>query len=131
MAVVAALFDSMSAATEAMDDLMTRHIKDLDTRVVGGKNDNTNDAPSVVVPVIPNTGGNFGAPGAGFPIVGAGFTGGQIDMLDDVSDEVERAFYHEGLKEGATLVLANVNDDDADQVRRLLAQHGARTHQKK
>lgn len=64
MAVIAALFDSMSAATEAMDDLMMRHIKDLDTRAVGGKNDNTNDAPSVVVPVIPNTGANFGVPGS-------------------------------------------------------------------
>ena len=129
MVVVAGLFDSQSSATEAMDRLLRQDIKDLDTHVIepGG----TSDAGSnVSVPVVPNTGGVIGAdmrmPGGYAPTGGAAW-GAALTWLDDY-DENERVFYQEGLREGATLALARVHDEDVEHVRQLFREAGARTY---
>jgi hypothetical protein len=128
MKVVAALFDSDTDATNAMDRLLRSNFKDLDTRVFeAGQNTNA-ESPGVFVPFVPNTGG-AGAGLAGGPvnvgIAGLGAAGGWMDELDD---EVERAFYLEGFREGSTLAMARVNDEDAPRVRQMLRSFGARTY---
>jgi hypothetical protein len=128
--IVAALFDSQADADVAMEKLLNAGIEDLETQLVQGDQRTRGDAPAVggpVFPVVPNTDGGFGhASGAA---TGMPFLGGRSSWLDDV-DEEERAFYHEGLKEGGTVVLARVDDDSADHVRRMMNLQGARTYVK-
>lgn len=128
MKTVAGLFDSMADATNAMDILLREDIPDLDTRVfeTGSATDTANNDSGVVVPLIPNSGSgmDFNAPAG---VGAAGLFG--ADWLDDL-DEVERAFYHEGFKEGATLAVAHVPDDHVTHVRRIFADHNARTYKK-
>ena len=127
MAVVAALFDSQADATQAMDVLLRAQIEDLDTRVFETGSRQTDTSPGVVVPLVPNTaGGGMGQPG--FPAAGViGAAGLDRDWLNEL-DEEERAFYHEGYREGATLALAKVHDEDVEQVRQIMRQHNARTY---
>lgn len=128
MVVVAGLFDSQSNATEAMDRLLRMNIEDLDTHVIehGGMGAEAGTG----IPLVPNPGAAFGsdmrAPGGYGPTGGAAW-GAALGWLDDY-DEVERAFYQEGYREGATLALAKVHDEDADQVRQLFREAGARTY---
>lgn len=125
MAVVAGLFDSDADATAAMDKLLRAGIKDLETRMVEPGQNTGGVGGGGVVPVIPNTAGTgTGMPGGVVPMMG-GF--GRIEWLDEM-EEVDRAFYLEGLKEGASLALAHVHDEDVDQVRAMLRSFGARTH---
>lgn len=125
MAVVAALFDSDSDATMAMDKLMHMHLHDVDTRLFGQREDNTNASPTTVLPLVPNTGAQVGQTGGFLPFAG------RIDWLDELDDEAERGFYYEALKEGGILALAKVDDADAPQVRQLFRQSNARTYQEK
>jgi hypothetical protein len=130
--LVAGLFDTGANATEAMDRLLRMNIEDLDTHVIEPGSQDTATGPSVVVPVVPNTGGSGSAlGGTAGPLMGAAAgAGGAFGWLGDL-DEVERAFYHEGLREGATLALAKVSDDeDAGRVRQLFRELGARTYTK-
>lgn len=126
MAVVAGLFDSDANATEAMDKLLREHIEGLDTRII----DRSTQAgeSNAVIPIMPNTGGISGSSTPVYP-VGMSSQGANVPWLDDM-DEVERMFYHDGMREGATLALAKVKDADADRVRNLLRQYGARTYVK-
>lgn len=126
MAVVAGLFDSDANATEAMDKLLRAGFKDLETRVV--EPGTYTGEGSGVVSIIPNTAGSgTGMPGGVVPAAMGGT--GRVDWLDEM-DEVDRAFYLEGLKEGANLALVHVHDEDVQQVRALLRSYGARTHVK-
>jgi hypothetical protein len=131
MAVVAALFDSQADATEAMDILLRANIKDLDTRVyeTGSRSGMGETGPDVIVPVVPNTGGGgIGQPG--IPAVGlVGAAGLDRDWLKEFDDQ-ERAFYYEGYREGATLALAKIHDEDVEKVRQMMRQHNARTYTK-
>jgi hypothetical protein len=129
MPVVAALFDSQVDATEAMDVLLNAHIKDLDTKVyeTGSRQGMSDTGPGVVVPLVPNT-GNSGIGQAGIPAAGViGAAGLDRDWLNEF-DEEERAFYYEGYREGATLALAKVHDEDVEKVRSVLSQHNSRTY---
>jgi hypothetical protein len=131
MAVIAGLFDEQTQATEAMDVILRVGFKDLDTRVFEpGQGDGTPGIP--VIPVVPTTGaggtGQTGiGPGGGMgPGIGAAALAGSGWF--DKMEEVERAFYYEGLREGATLVVAKVDDEDANEVRELMRRSGARTY---
>jgi len=127
MAIVAGLFDSQADATEAMDRLLREHIPNLDTRVIDrGSSASSGDVNSVI-PIIPNTSGGFSQSGIGAVPFGTGSD--KVDWLDNL-DEVEQAFYYEGLKEGASLALAEVDDQDAEKVRQLMRRFGARTYSK-
>jgi len=131
MAIVAGLFDTQSDATEAMDRLLRMNIDDLDTHVIEPGQFSDTSETGMITPTAPYAGG----PGAGssgpagpmfIPVSGMG---GSIDWLDNL-DEVERVFYQEGLREGATLALAKVDDEHAEQVRQLFRAKGARTYVK-
>ena len=131
MKIVAGLFNSQSEATQAMDILLRSNIPDLETKVyeTGSPTNSTEAGSSMVIPVIPTTGATgLGQPGA--PAAAAvGAAGIDRDWLDELDDR-ERAFYHEGYREGATLAMAKVNDDHVGHVRELFRQHGARTFTK-
>jgi len=123
MAVVAGLFNEQIQATQALDILLQSGFEGIETRVVGRGQDDA-DVGVPVFPVVPNTGGDWDSLA---PLLrgGAAFAG--ADWLD-MMDEVERAFYYEGLREGATLVLAKVDDDQTDEVRRVMSSNGARIY---
>lgn len=129
MAIVAGLFDSQVDATEAMDRLLRMDIEDLDTHVIEPGQFSDSSEARVVTPIVPNTGNpGTGGPGTAMPfMVTPGGPGGAFDWLNDL-DEVERVFYQEGLREGATLALAKVDDDHAEHVRQLFREEGARTY---
>lgn len=123
--VVAGLFDSGVAATEAMDKLMREDIKGMETRVLEPGQRNTSGEPDVIVPVIPNTSGGFGNPASTAP---AAAVAGELGWLNDM-DRVERNFYSSGYREGSTLAMIKVdNEEDAAHVRDLLNNYGARTY---
>lgn len=122
MAYVAGLFDSEADATAAMDHLMRMDLHDLETRVMGPRERKTSSDTDAVVPIVPNTGGAYAQPSGMAPA-------GRDEFLDAL-DEVERAFYYEGLKEGASLAVAKVDDADAEQVRQVMRIHMARTYTK-
>lgn len=125
MKVIAGLFDSELDATNAMDRLLRQNFKDMDTRVIEA-GQNTNPAePGVVVPFVPNTGDTGAGMGATVGLAALGAARGWFDELDD---DVERAFFLEGMREGSTLALARVQDEDAPRVRQLLRSFGARTY---
>ena len=50
-----------------------------------------------------------------------------FSWLNDL-DEDEQAFYREGSREGATIALAKVHDEDAARVRQIFNEMGARTY---
>jgi hypothetical protein len=124
MAVVAGLFSSQADATRMMDVILRRDYKGLDTRVVEGQETtgNTAQGGDALFPVIPTTGTGVGQPG--------GIAWGAGDDATWMSDmrDVERTFYHEGMREGATLALIRVDDDHADEIRDLMRDHGAQMH---
>lgn len=126
MAIVAALFDDDASATKAMDQLLNEHLHNIDTRVIEPGQYSGDENVSVVG--IPNTGAGSSQPG--LTPVPLGMTSNKrLDWLDKL-DKVETTFYYEGLKEGATLTLVKVDDDDAQHVRELLHNFGARTYVK-
>lgn len=133
MAVVAGLFDSEADATQVMDRILRMDIDGLESRVVGGagRTDDA-DAPGMVFPVIPNTSGGFGSPGTGAGVgpLAAGVPASDADWFNDMDEEAERAFYLEGMKEGATLALVRVPDDHVEEVRNTMRMFGARTYLK-
>jgi hypothetical protein len=124
MAVVAGLFSSQADATRLMDVILRRDFEGLDTRVIEGNQPSGNMEQGVegIFPVIPTTGSGVGQP-AGIPW-GAGDESGWMSEMR----EVERTFYLEGMREGATLALIRVDDEHVDEVRKLMDDHGAQMH---
>ncbi len=125
--VVAGLFDDQVQATQAMDILLRSHIKDLDTHVIEGQGRyaSQQEDQNIAAPFIPNTGNYIETGGVAY------VPGNRLsDWLNDM-DDVERTFYEDGMREGSTLVLARVhNEEDANRVRQLLRDHQARTYVK-
>ncbi len=125
MAVVAGLFDSEVEATKAMDRLLREKYEDMDTRVIDGSDRTSMVDPGVLIPIIPNTSGSSSQAGNAGPIAAANFG----NWLDDM-DDVERGFYTEAVREGSSLALVKVKDENADRVRQLFRSFGARTYTK-
>ena len=122
--VVAGLFDSEADATNAMDRLLRENIEDLDTRVINGEARTPTGDTGVAVPIIPHTSGGPSQQGGAVPAAPGAFYG---DWLNDM-DDVEQGFYKEALREGSTLALARVRDEDADRVRTLFSMFNATTY---
>jgi hypothetical protein len=124
MAVVAGLFHSQADATRVMDVILRRDYKGLDTRVIESNQDTGNVAQGgeSLFPVIPTTGTGVGQP--------AGITWGAGDESVWMSEmrEVERTFYQEGMRGGASLALVRVDDQHVDEIRKLMSDHGAQMH---
>jgi len=127
MVVVAGLFDEQSQATQAMDTVLRLGIKDLDSRVVEHQGNMDQGTGPSVFPVIPNTSGGYSQSTPGAAAV-PGFNSGMVGWLNDIDDEVERAFYMEGAREGATLAMVRVDDEHANHIRQIFQQNGARTY---
>jgi hypothetical protein len=128
MAVVAGLFDSEADADKAMDRLLRENIKGLDTRVINGSSKtDTSERGDIRIPFIPNTSGGPTQTGVGPGMTAVGPIPG--DWLGDM-DKVEEQFYRDALREGSTLALAKVPDEQANQVRLIFRTFGARTYQK-
>jgi hypothetical protein len=124
MAVVAGLFDSEADATKAMDRLLTEGLEDLETTVYGG---GAGDGSSVVLfPGMPNTSGQAvgNAPGS-LPFAVAS-NEDDFNWFGDF-DEIERAFYHEGVRDGATIAMAKVHDEDVNRVRLIFTMFNGRS----
>lgn len=127
MAFVAGLFDSDADANAAMDRLLHQHIKGLETRVIEPSTGMNASGTENIVPIVPNTGA--GVSQAGFTPLPTGGAAANMGWLNDLED-VERVFYDEGLKEGATLAMAKVRDEDVEHVRQIFRDAGARTYRK-
>ena len=130
MAVVAGLFDSQADADLVMNEILNMKIDGLESRVYngGGQTDTGDFRPSIVIPVVPNTGiGPGSTMDNNMGMGGAAVVPGNVDWFDGV-EEVERAFYLEGLKEGATLAVINVPDDHVEHVRLAMRKANARTY---
>ena len=128
MTVIAALFDSEADATPAMDRLLNSHLDPIETRVMDPKSNDTGQVTGPVVPLIPNTSAGYVGAGVGTNVGGVFFPSAG-DWLHDL-DEVEQKFYSDAYREGSTLVLAKVDEKDAQLVRDLFRQNGARTYTK-
>jgi len=124
MAVIAGLFDSQADAAAALDRLHRLGYQDMEAQVIEPGSQDMASGHDTVIPMIPPTGGSYGQPGG----IG-GAAGGSFGWLNDL-DKVESAFYQEGLKEGATLAMVQIDDKYANEVRELLNQFGARTYRK-
>ncbi len=129
MAIVAGLFDSEADASKAIDRLSREGLDDLDTRVVNGSARTGNAEPGVVMPIIPNTSGGPSQAGMGPEGVGVNAAPVLGDWMNNM-DEVERNFYQDALREGSTLVLAKVHDEDAGRVGLIFSTFGGRTYKK-
>ena len=130
MAVVAGLFDSQADADLVMNEVLRMNIDGLESRVYnGGGQTNTGDIrPAMVFPVVPNTGAGTGTTmGNNMGMGGGAVVPGNVDWFDDL-EEVERAFYLEGMKEGATLAVIRVPDDYVEHVRLAMRKANARTY---
>ncbi len=128
MAIVAGLFDSEVDATKAMDRLLREGIDGMDTRVINGSS-RTGDTPGVAVPIIPNTSGGTSQAGMGAQVPAVGAVPVSGDWLDEM-DKVEQNFYRDALREGSTLVLAKMHDEDAGRARLIFSTFGGRTYKK-
>jgi len=122
--VVAGLFDSEADATQAMDRLLREKIEDLDTRVINGSSRTPTGDTGVAIPIIPNTSGGPSQQSGMVPGAPGVFFGNWLNDMDDV----EQGFYQEAVREGSTLALAKVRDEDADRVRQLFRMFNARTY---
>ncbi len=123
MAVVAGLFDSQADADLVMNEIFRMNIDGLESRIYdgGGQAGTGEDRPAMIFPFVPNTGNNMGMSGA------AVVPGSDVDWMGEL-DEVERAFYLEGMKEGATLAVLRVPDDHVEHVRLAMLKANARTY---
>lgn len=122
--VVAGLFDSEAEATQAMDRLLRENIEDLDTRVINGSARTATGDTGAAIPIIPNTSGGPSQQSGAIPGATGVFFG---DWMNDM-DDVEQGFYREAVREGSTLALARVREEDANRVRQLFRTFNARTY---
>ena len=129
MAVVAGLFDSQADADLVMNEVHRMNIDGLESRVYngGGQTDTGDFRPAIVIPVVPNTGiGPGSTMDNNMGMGGAAVVPGNAGWVEDFEEE-ERAFYLEGMKEGATFVYVRVPDDHAEHVRLAMRKANART----
>ncbi len=130
MAIVAGLFDSEVDAGKAIDRLSRENLPDVDTRVINGSARTGASNPNIAVPIIPNTSGGPSQTGLGAEAPAVGGKAAFGDWMNDM-DDVERKFYEDALREGSTLTLAKVGDQDAGKVRLIFQTFGGRTYEKR
>lgn len=117
MTTVASLFETQAEASEAIDALAGTGFEDIDFRVYERNVEaEGTDVRAIGLPTSePNVGGS-GAVGI------FGGPGGEID------DEGLADFYRDAVESGeAVLVVADVEDDRADDLERFFREHGGRT----
>lgn len=108
MATVTSLFGTQLEATRALDALASSPFAGVDTRVYEPEHDD-----------------NVGVPAAG-TLLGELVAPFADAELDDIGEE-EREFFIRGYRDGGTVVVATVDDDQARELEQFFAHHGGRT----
>jgi hypothetical protein len=117
MTTVVSLFSSSKEATQAMDALMASEFEDADVRVYRGD--------------VPDERGEVkvaGMPAGSTAVAGAGAAAVVDSEITDLGDEELSDFFVDQVeKRGATLVVAEVDDDRADALEAFFQEHGGQT----
>ena len=146
MKTISGLFDTHEEASNAVDALEDAGIPSNEISVVGpnGKTDASGTAEGAGIgAAVGGVGGllaglgAFAIPGIG-PVVGAGWlvatlagaaaggiAGGLVGSLTEAGvDDDDAHVYAEGIKRGGTMVVARVDDAQAEPAEAILGQHG-------
>lgn len=120
MKTVASLFETQAEATEAIDALDGSGFEDIDYRVY----ERNVEAEGTQVRAI-------GLPSAEPNIGGSGAVGIFGGVGDDLGDEGLADFFRDAVETGqAVLVVAEVEDERADELERFFREQGGRTSEK-
>ena len=111
MAVVAGLFDSQAEASAALDALAETEFEDVTTEVY----EQAPDPDDSNVAAVPDLGTSR--------ILATPYA---PDFLDEL-DEAERRFFVQAVRNGATLVVAEVDDEQAGALAAFFRERGGRT----
>lgn len=118
MAKVVSLFESQEEATKALDALYASSYESVDAEVIENVSELDYGETGVVAP----------APNASTGVAGAVDIPGPLQDTD--LDEEEAAWFARGVQGGSVLVVAEVDEEDADAVQQLFYEHGGRTYEK-
>ncbi len=130
MPVIASFFDTDSAATNALDELLNKsEYKDTQTQVISSRSNLADQSMSAFVPG-PQAQSPVGLPTNDISPVPVTGNMAPTSLFNDLPSE-ERGFFEQALKKGGVLALAKVDDDHAGEVRRTFSMHGGRTYEKK
>lgn len=117
MAVVASLFSSQAEASQAIDALAGTPFEDVEVNVY--EEGISDDMSDVVVP--------FGTPGDGTALSGTGPPLIFHQWLTEVGDEALSRFFLDAVENGqGVLLVADVNDERAEELRAFFKQAGGR-----
>lgn len=117
MATVASLFGSDAEATEALDALANSPFEDVETRVYQG------DVADDVGEVHP-----AGVPAGSTPVGEASPQAAIDNRLTDLDNEELSDFFVEAVEQGrGVLVVADVDDDQAEALAAFFQEQGGRT----
>lgn len=117
MATVASLFGSDAEATEALDALADSQFAEVDTHVYRG------DVADDVGEVQP-----AGVPSGSIPVTEASPQAALDSRLTDLDNEELSDFFVEAVEQGrGVLVVADVDDDDAEALTAFFKEQGGRT----
>lgn len=117
MATVAALFGTGAEATEALDALSDTPYAEVDLRVYEDETANN------VVAVVPAGASRLGDGG---PLAGSAVLIGFGDHFTDLDEGDVTDYLAESVANGATLVVAEVDDDKARGLAAFFDEHGGR-----
>lgn len=120
MAKLKSLFESQAESTQALDALYAGDYGDVDTEVYESPQESIAD--DTVVAATPHD--TYATHPAGAIAIPAD--------LDDVEfeDEAEAIWFTRRLRNGAVLVVAEVDDEHAETVAQLFRDYGGRTYEK-
>lgn len=116
MATIISLFESEAESTKALDALYQREFGDVEIDVIEHQAEVIEEG-SAVVPTAPNA---------------ATDASGLVDMPSrlvdiDFKDEEEAEFFTSSIRNRGVLVVADVDDEHADEVEELFRSYGGRT----
>ena len=115
MSKIVSLFESQAEATKALDVLHASDYENIEAEVIEDARDMDYGSTGVVAP----------APNASTGVAGVV---GIPDPLQDIGlDDEEAAWFAEGVRGGGVLVVAEVDDEDAGSVEKILRDYGGRT----
>lgn len=109
------LFGTQKELTEAIDALV-QEFDDVETKVIESEEEAKESGPKFAAPTsYPGTGGA--------PVVGTA----QSKIAELAMSDEEAQFYTRGVKKGGKLLIVEMDEDEADDVRRLLREQNGRT----
>jgi len=118
MSKVVTLFESQAEATRALDALHSSDYENIETEVIESVRELDYRGTGIAAP----------APNASTGVAGAVTI--PNPLADKDLDDEEAAWFAEGVRGGGVLVIAEVDDEAAGSVERILRDHGGRTYEK-